>query len=339
MVQRYKTQEVADLYEELKPYCNSERPFLDPDYACPHPVTDFTLVVAKWLLAEKYDAVFELCLILIGSGTPQQYLIRKALRSKVNPVFEFDLGTCAEIEAIYILSHISRFNGNTGAASISSSLVASRLASIPWKPPRECLEELKKIAAVNVWEEEGKNKRLRRMEVAEKAIQELLSDRPKAAAIIGEWMILIPPMVRIVIEDYFNSGWHHGSLRPELYYHSRYYGCSPQINLQYIQWIGCFREPEFTEKLPARITKTHIMQELCFLQTPPSKKATRQEMIEILKDYPASISKLMKSHAPEIVLPKVDWKEGLEDWSSRCQRISCVASAILAEMGQSMLHS
>ena len=330
---------MAALYEEMKPFCSAERPFLDVEYAWPPPFTDFTSILAKWISEQRFPAITELWIILFGKGIAELELLRRALKAQVDTGLKFDSDTVAEVKAINLLVHGMHLHLPGHPSSIASRLFATRLASIEWNPPIDQLASLKFQASKEAWVPDGSNKRKRQQTKANEALAELLLPRNEAIKTVGDWMLLIPPMTRMVIQDYFQKTWEVKSLTPNLYYMDRMYGCCKEINLGFIRWMGCFREPDDRDILPSRVTKTLLLQEFTNLQLTVKKTLKRTELIETLRDYPGVISKLIKIHAPESVTPKTEWKQGLENWASRCQIIQCVAAAIMARVAQTMLNT
>lgn len=338
----FSTPEVAVLFDELKGWSHPEHPFLDPRYSPGghYPVTDFTSVVAGWIADGKFTAIAELWSCLTWNGTAEKHLLQRALEARIDSRWGVDAASTVELLAINLLAARMALQDNSlnrcSTEHVATDLAATRLASVAWHPPTDVLEVLRDNAAIHADVEDGPKKKLRKMEKADVAIAELMRDVPEDVNAVGQWMVLIPPMSRLVVLDYFTRGWGSLALRPELYYDERQYGCCVGINLHYIQWVGCFQEPT-DEDDPRGITKAHLAEALRGVGINTKKSAKHGELVSLARSQPGLLASLLKSYAPNFVRPKNEWKNGLHDWVLRWKKLRCVAGAMLSHAAQSSM--
>ncbi|CAN5468115.1 hypothetical protein BH09VER1_BH09VER1_26180 [soil metagenome] len=334
---------LAALYEESRPFCHPEHPFLDPHYSTGgyYPFTDFTMFLAQWLKAGDFKSVHELWSFLTRNDVAERYLLTRCLGVSVSPLFGLDEESALEAKAIYILSsRQSLYDHNSGSvAMLSGYLLASRLASISWLPPEEIRTALIDSAAKEANVEEGPGIKARRREKAEHALNCLLEPISAAAANAGQWLIQVPPVTRLVILDYFTRSWAQGRLRPDLYYTDRCFGCCAAWNLHFIDWMGCFKEPTDESDVPDQVTKAHLTACLESEGVPFRRSAKRVDLIQLVRQKPGLLADLIRTHAPEVRVPKEEWKEALQEWSQRVSKVHCIAAAILNTLGtKSIFH-
>src|SRR5579864_6637633 len=81
----FRTSEVAKLYEEIRPWCHTDFPFLDPKYSPGSniPAIDFTPYITTWLEAGNEEAIIELWTYLTSDGPDAIYGIRSALSARL----------------------------------------------------------------------------------------------------------------------------------------------------------------------------------------------------------------------------------------------------------------
>jgi len=343
MTHTFKTVAVSNLFTQLKPWSHQEYPFLDPNYSPGgyYPVTDFTSVVAGWVANGEFEAIVELWGFLTSNGVAEKELLRRGFCVRVDDRWCLDAESSAELRAINLLGLRMALQDNSmnrcSTAHATTDLFSSRLASITWRPPIGMLDILRENAAIQADVEDGPHKKRRKVEQAEEAVVELMRDVGNEVVTVGEWMIRIPPMARLVIVDYFTRTWGALALRPDLYYGDRQYGCSADLNLHFIQWIGCFQEPT-DEDEPNGVTKAEFSESLQAAGIHFKKSAKRSEMETLARSQPGLIASIIKKYSPKYVRPKNEWKNALQDWVSRCQKLRCISSAMLALMAESSLR-
>lgn len=342
MAGRFRTTEVAELYRELGGRGHPEHPFLDPHYSPGgyYPVTDFTMQVAQWMAEWKLDAIMELWSFIGRTDDAGKQLLKRALATRIDNRWGIDDASAIELLAINLLGARMSMQDNTpdcnSTAYVVTELAATRLASITWVPPTGLVDILRDNAAKEANVEDGPDKRIRKMKQAAEAIEELLREMADDVKTVGQWMLLIPPMARLVVLDYFTRGWGPMALRPELYYSERQYGCCAELNLHYIRWVGCFEDP--TDDSDARkVTKAHLIPALEGLGLDVKKSAKRAELVELARQHPGTIAALIRAHAPTYVRPKREWLAGLEGWMLRWKKLRCVAAALLSVASQQAL--
>lgn len=338
----FRSSAVAELYAQSASFCHPEYPFLDRAYSPGgyYPFTDFTQNVAEWLRAGNHEAIKELWSFITRNGDSEKFLLEKCLRVNVIQDLELDSETALEAKAIFILStrqSLHDISANS-VGIMASRLLASRLASIPWVPPLRTQEVLHHGASIEANVLEGPQIKARRIEKADAALQELLTPLPEGVANAGQWLIQIPPISRLVIEDYFSRTWAEGRLRPELYYTDRQYGCCNAWNLHFINHIGCFESPTDETPLPTGVTKNHLQEALAIEGIKFKKSAKKDELAMLASQRSGLLASLIKRHAPEYVSPKAEWKDALEQWTLRLEKLECVAAAILKAMGMQSLR-
>ena len=81
----FKTPEVAQLYEEIRPWSHTEFPFLDSKYSpgSSMPALDFTPYIATWLEMGKEEAIIEFWTFLAGDSPAEILGIHKALTARL----------------------------------------------------------------------------------------------------------------------------------------------------------------------------------------------------------------------------------------------------------------
>ena len=332
----FRSSALAQVHAQAVGFCHSEYPFLDRDYSPGgyYPFTDFTLNVAEWLRSGNLEAIRELWSFLTNNGVAERFMLDKCLRVNVIPELELDESTAIEVKSIYLLSSRQSLYDNSfdSVGIISSRLLASRLASIAWVPPLHTQEHLHKGASIEANVIDGPDIKARRIQKADAALQELLNPLPEAVQIAGQWLIQMPPITRLVIADYFVRNW-GGRLRPQLYYTERKYGCSVPWNLHFISQINCFELPTDATPLPSAITKTQLQEALHGIGIEFKKSAKKDDLLLLAKQHEGLVSGLFRQYAPEYQTPRPEWKEALQAWTNRLEKLECVAAAILKAMG------
>lgn len=332
----FRSSAVAELYAQASGFCHSEYPFLDREYSPGgyYPFTDFTLNIVDWLRTGNLEAIRELWSFLTSNGVAERFMLDKCLRVNVIPDLELDESTAIEVKAIYLLSSRQSLYDNSfdSVGFVSSRLLASRLASVAWVPPLRAQEHLHKGASIEANVIDGPDIKKRRIQKADEALQELLNPIPEAVQIAGQWLIQIPPISRLVVADFFTRSW-EGRLRPQLYYTERKYGCSAPWNLHFISQINCFAPPTDSTPLPSSITKTHLQEALKGIGLEFKKSAKKDDLLLLAKKHEGMISGLFRQYAPEYQTPRSEWKDALQGWTNRLEKLECVAATILKAMG------
>jgi len=340
-MQPFRSSAVAKLHEQTAGFCHPEYPFLDKEYSPGgyYPFTDFTMNVAEWLRTGNIEAIRELWSFLTNNWDADRFMLDKCLRVNVIPELGLDGGTAIEAKAIYLLSSRQSLYDNSpeSVGFLSSRLLASRLASITWVPPRNTHEHLHKGASIEANVIDGPDIKARKTQRANEALQELLTPVPEAVQIAGQWLIQIPPITRLVIADYFTRNW-EGRLRPQLYYTERKYGCSGPWNLHFISQINCFEPPTDATPLPSAITKTHLQEVLKGIGLNFKKSAKKDELLLLARQHEGLVSGLFRQYAPEYQTPRPEWKAALQAWTSRLEKLECVAATILKAMGMQAIR-
>lgn len=342
MKPHFRTPAVSRLFDQLQAWSHPEHPFLDPNYSPGgyYPVTDFTTVVAGWIANRETDAIAELWSFLTSNGVAEKEILRRGLCVRVDARWCLDDESSAELSAINLLGLRMALQDNSlnrsSTARTTTDLFSSRLASTAWRPPIGMLEILRENAAIQADVEDGPQKRLRKRKQAEEAIEELMRDAGEDVETVGQWMVRIPPMARLVIVDYFTRDWGAMSLRPDLYYGDRQYGCSAALNIHFIQWIGCFQEPT-DEDDPKGVTKAEFAESLQEAGINFKKSAKRSELEAVARCHLGLVASIIKKYSPKFVRPKSEWKSGLQAWVSRCQKLRCISAAMLTLMAENSL--
>lgn len=335
----FTTAEVAELRNEMAAWSHPEHPFLDPHYSLGgyYPATDFTMPVAQWLREFKLDAIIELWSFIGRTDEAGKFLLKRTLLTQIDSRWGIDHKSSAELLAINLLGARMSMQDNTlncnATARVVTDLAATRLASTTWCPPSDLLEVLRNNAAREAIVEDGPDKLVRKMDLAKIAIEELVREVPTPVQTVGEWMVLIPPMARLVVLDYFTRGWGPKALRPELYYSERQYGCCAALNLRHIQWVGCFEEPT-DESDASKVQKAHIVAALERLGLKVKKSAKHAELIALAREHPGTVANLIRTHAPNHVSPKQEWLAALEGWMLRWRKLRCLAGSIISVANQ-----
>jgi len=125
----FKTSEVAQLYDEIQPWCHLEFPFLDPNYSpgSNMPAIDFTPYIASWLETGKESEIVELWTYLVFNGPGAICGISNALTACLPSWIGLSPTAKFELHAIYILTLRAAFAGTPNISTIATpvSSVAS----------------------------------------------------------------------------------------------------------------------------------------------------------------------------------------------------------------------
>jgi hypothetical protein len=233
----FKTTEVAQLYEEIGGWSHPEYPFLDPNYSeeSSIPAIDFTPYVTTWLAAGPEAAVAELWSYLTyqRNASTASYELRQALQARLPSWVELSDTAKHELHAIFILTW------RAGKASVGTRLAATTLACRQMALDPAFANGLMRLARSELRKDEGDDPASTEKfdEKARLAVEQALSPLG-AAASASERLKAVPPMVRCVVFDYISRGWAEGTLRFDLYYDERRYGCGRESNQQYVDWLA-----------------------------------------------------------------------------------------------------
>ena len=340
---KFSTREVSELYEIVKPWCHPDHPFLDPGYSPGgyYPTVDFTPFIAKCLEEQNHPPIVELWSFLTSAGTAEGYLLKKILKTSCPLELGFDAQTSAEILAINLLIQRAAYcSGKAGWLSeVGVELIATRLASIGWVPPVEIRSILEKAAAREATVPDGDGKKRRMFELSQLALIDVVSPVPEGVLRVGDWLTRIPPTVRFVIHDFLRRDWAVGTLRGDLYYEYRCFGCRSEWSFHYLNWIGCFVLPDDSHQLRSCVTKDHIRAALCIAGFNPKKSAKRDDLIDMARLKVGLISSLFRELVPGRRTLKPEWSDPLKEWSCRVDRLKCLAAAIFNFVATSTLRA
>jgi hypothetical protein len=147
-----------------------------------------------------------------------------------------------------------------------------------------------------------------------------------------------PRWVRLVIHDYLFRGWGHGTLRLNLYYDERMYGCGHGPNQAEIERLGFFGPPRDDVFVPAAITKEILRRELETAGLQLGRSDTRKAMIQRARGLPGLISSLVLKADPEQRSLITPWAPIIKEWAGRIQSLEPVASYIVRSMSLQSLR-
>jgi hypothetical protein len=361
MAPNFKTPEVANLYDEIQPWCHDEYPFLDRNYSpgSNMPAIDFTPHVAAWLTEGREEAIAELWSYLTYSDDACRLALRSALRCQLPSWIKLSESALHELHAIYILTLRAAMCSNLrNPESVSAWLAATtlgcrQLGLAPDYDRGEWTAEMSRVTKTVVLAPAHSNGLLKaiELEMNENSFLGSIHGKQKGAKIAldtatsdmglseiaAEKLKSIPPMARYVVYDYIYREWAIGTLRFDLYYEHRSYGCGKEANRQYIDWLGFFDVPNDQANLPAVLTKQLLVGGLEGCGVKFKKSASRMEMIELARTVPNLLSSLILQHCPEqrSILP--EWKESLNSWALRVRYAESVGAGLLKILGVQIL--
>ncbi len=145
----------------------------------------------------------------------------------------------------------------------------------------------------------------------------------------AEKLKIIPPMARFVVYDYVYRAWDYGTLRFDLYYEHRMYGCGGEANQKYMEWLGFFGVPSDAASLPTAVTKDVLREALVKQGVECKKSSTRKEMIEKARSIPGLLSSLIFQFYPQHCELISEWKGTVNDWALRVRYVEAVGRAII----------
>ena len=169
-------------------------------------------------------------------------------------------------------------------------------------------------------------------EVARLALEEAMSPLGVAEA-AAEKLKSIPPMTRLVVEDYLERPWQHGRLGSE----EKRYGGSSKWNEQYLDWLGFFGSPRDDSEVPHAV-KRDALREAVEQQGIVCKKSTsRAALIEQARAVPGLLSGLIARLVPESRDLRPEWAASVKEWSVRLQHVKPVGAALIKLLGVSAM--
>jgi hypothetical protein len=154
---------------------------------------------------------------------------------------------------------------------------------------------------------------------------------------VAERLKVVPPMVRVVVADYFSRGWGVGSLRCDLYYDERMYGCNADWNRHYVQWLNFFGPPTDEGDVPSAVTKDVLRDALVQKGIVCPKAMTRKAMLEQARQFPGLLSNLIATAFPNQVTVRPEWIGLVSQWAQRFRAVQPVGAALINLLASSAL--
>jgi hypothetical protein len=332
---KFNTIEVAQLYEEIKDWCHAEHPFLDPKYSPSSTASaiDFTPYVTTWLAAGREDAIEELWGFLTCEGNPSLYALKKALQARLPSWAQLSETTRHELHAIYILTTRS------ASLRVGLSLAATALACRQIILDPAYANELIRLARSELKEgADSDSDSTQEYDNEVKFALEKTTSPLGVAESAAEKLKAVPPMVRLVVYDYIHRGWAEGTLRFDLYYDERRYGCGGQSNQQYVDWLGFFGLPSDKASVPSVVTKDVLFEALAQRGIPCKKSATRKAILEQVREIPGLLSELISCHCPQQRELLPEWREAVNEWALRVRNIELISAALFKFMALTAIN-
>ena len=335
---KFSTPEVGRLFQQIEPWSHPEYPFLDAFYspASNAPVTDLTPAVAQWIREKRYGAIAELWKFITSPGPVSRMLLDKALSARVPSVIRLAPEAEAELRAIHSLVLRTTLSHGDFYVPMAIRLVASTLACYPILFEQADVPVLlrsveKSVESGLLWKAYGAKESARRsIEIASASVE--------AAQPAAERLRTVAPMVRLVIHDYLFRGWGYGTLRYDLYYDERMYGCGRGPNQIEIEKLGFFGPPNDDVTVPAAVTKKVLKTELEAAGFQFKNSDTRKAMIEIARNIPGLISSLILRVYPEQRSLNAQWGPTVKEWAAGIQSLEPIASYIVRSMAFQSLN-
>jgi hypothetical protein len=343
---RFKTVEIAQLYEEIGCWSHPEHPFLDPNYSLESnaPAVDLTPFLTTWIATGREDAISELW----GFLTYRQeasfsdfalrdalYVLQKVLKAQLPSGVQLSHTAQHELHAICILSLRAHYQD---MSRVGKRLAATTLACRQMTLDPTFANELNRLVLSELRDEESDDFDSTNEfdETARLAVETVLSPLGMAES-ASERLKAVPPMARCVVYDYIRSG-REGSLRFGLNYEDRMYGCGLESNQQYVDWLGFFGSPDDNGCVPFAVKKEILIDALKERGIECKPNATRKAMLEQARKIPGLLSGLISRHCPQQRQLLPQWKESVNDWARRVQRVELVAAALIKFMALSAMN-
>lgn len=327
---QFRTAEVSQLYQDVREWCHPEYPLLDPLYSPGSnvPAIDFTPYVAAWLRAGRHDAIAEFWSILTYRSDASTYALRQVLSARLPPWVVLSETARHELHAIYILSMRASMCGGRGAAFVAGSLATTTIASRQLEIDPTCREEILRIARSEITKESFLGSQFGRAEGARCALDKALSPLG-VAELAAERLKVVPPMVRAVVYDYLVRNWGQGTLRFDLYYEDRIYGCGDKWNQHYTEWLEFFHAPANITQAPQAVTKDILREALVQQGVSLKKSASKQAMVEQANGIAGFLPALVARVCPERRELRPEWAEPVNEWAERVRYCSPIGAALL----------
>ncbi|MEI7731726.1 MAG: hypothetical protein WCO56_19295 [Verrucomicrobiota bacterium] len=327
---KFRTAEVTQLYEDVREWCHPEYPLLDPLYSSGSnmPVVDFTPYVAAWLRTGRYEAINELWSMLTCQSDASAYMLKQVLAARLPSWIMLSETAKYELHAIYILSMRAHMCGGQGAVFVGSLLATTTVASRQLEIAPAYHEELLRVIQSEITKESFLGAQFGRAKGAKCSLEKAMS--PLAAAeTAAEKLKVVPPMVRAVVYDYLVRNWGQGTLRFNLYYDDRLYGCGVKWNQHYTEWLDFFCPPTQITQVPQAVTKDILREALLQEGISFKKTASKQAMVEQANGIAGFLPALVARVCPEKQELRPEWVEPVKVWAERVKYCEPIGAALL----------
>lgn len=159
-----------------------------------------------------------------------------------------------------------------------------------------------------------------------------------AAQTSAERLKSVPPLARCIVSEYVRS-LSRGTLCLEPYRDYRTQGGDANSNEPYIDWLGFFRMPDDTTRLPSTVTKAVLFQALEQHGVKCKTSMSREAMIEAARQKPGLLTQLILQSCPQRrdLLPQ--WRESVLTWSQRVEGMKLLAAALLKLLALSTIKA
>lgn len=344
----FRTQEVAQLYEDLRAWCHPEYPFLDPSYSPGSniPAVDLTQMVATWLQAGRKEPVAELWGFLTGRDSASEHALSQVLNARLPSWVKLSETAQHELHAIFILTTRAMIAGHNNMARVGALLATSTVACRQFVIEPGFMPELLKIMRKfddpdeDIEADSAAELRCETDDASEqdakRALQEAMSPLGLVES-VAERLKVVPPMVRLVVHDYLTRSWGQGTLNFSLGYGEREYGCGGKWNQYYVDWLGFFGPPSDDARVPAAVTKEILFEALEKQHVPFKASATRKALIEQARTIPGFLPALIVAIRPQQQDVRAEWKEPLKQWAKRLECTRSVGAAVFGLFALSVM--
>lgn len=315
------TPPVADFYNSIRQWCHPEFPFLDSQYSPGSymPAVDMTIFVAQCIANNKNDAIMDLMSYLTPASDSSRKLLADALLKRIPDWILLSVSAREELQAIHLLLVRMSCTSINYSERTAGMVAATTLASQQLSVSDGHYDTLLKYTKTEAKELGGD---------AESALMTAMSPLGVEVACANKIKSAVP-MARLVVADYVARDWGVGKLRPCLYYGERMYGCGGQDNINNIERLGFFDQPNDAMKPSSEITKEHLRESLEQSGLTVKKSASRQQMIEIAQTIPGLMASLITKITPEQKGLRPEHEESVRAWARRVKTIEPVALALL----------
>lgn len=330
----FRTQEVSQLYEQLKEWGNLSNPFLDREYSLGSfaPVTDLTPYIAAWLAHGRAEPLEELWSYIAPDTSAAKSVLRKGMNVSLPSGLRLSEIQFNEIRAIYILSsRCALIHGAQDAPFVARILAASSLSCEPLPIDPEMTRRLVKATKSEVREGSPCDVTRGPAGAAAFSVEKLQSARPETSDVTAR-LKLIPPMTRLVLHDYVHRSWSQGRLRLDMYYGERMYGCSGGWNRHYLEWTEFFLPPSDEGEVPSPVTKDILKRALDRQGIAYKKSDSRNTLIETARTVPGLLAHLKAESAPEVRSLHPHWSTPVKAWSDHLRAVEAASSGVLKMM-------